>query len=303
MRLPAAAIDLGTNTARLLIGYVESSGNIRRIVEKRRMTRLGGRFTREEGIDKEARERSMAAMVDFAEEMERQGVTSVRAVATSAVRDAVNGKSFCDEIHSKTSIRLEVIDSRTEGLLTLRGVFAGLDNTSGDVLVFDIGGGSTEYTLTLNGKLLFTESLALGVVRLTEGERDLIPMEGKISRELTALKTRLGNAGFLDYINKVTLIGTAGTATTLAAISMKLTEYDYRKVNNYTLSLHEIMRIFALLYPMSAEERLHVPGLEKGREDLIIAGILLTLKTMETFEFSQLKVSDFGLLEGVLLSV
>jgi exopolyphosphatase/guanosine-5'-triphosphate,3'-diphosphate pyrophosphatase len=128
-------------------------------------------------------------------------------------------------------------------------------------------------------------------------------MADKIYRELAALKTRLASAGLLQSLDKVSLVGTAGTATSLAAISLKMTEYDYRLVNNYSLPLDEIRRIFATLLPMQPAERLKVPGLEKGREDLIIAGILLTLKTMELFGFSHLKVSDFGLLEGLLLGL
>jgi exopolyphosphatase/guanosine-5'-triphosphate,3'-diphosphate pyrophosphatase len=302
MQPPIAAIDLGTNTSRLLIGHLEHPRDIRPVMIKRWITRLGGDFTREEGLAQEARERTLDAVADFAAEIKRHGVTRVRAVATSAVRDAVNGTSFCDEILKKTGIRIEVIDSREEGILTLRGVLTGIDDRSGGVLVFDIGGGSTEYTLALDEDPLFTESLPLGVVRLTEGKKDLESKEGKILRELSRLKSNLEKAGLLELIKDATLVGTAGTATTLAAICMKMTSYDYRRVNNYTLSIQEIRDIFAALLPMTPIERLRVPGLEKGREDLIIAGILVTIETMEVLGFTQLKVSDFGLLEGVFLT-
>jgi exopolyphosphatase/guanosine-5'-triphosphate,3'-diphosphate pyrophosphatase len=303
MQFPTAAIDLGTNTARLLIGSLDSSGMIRPLLIKRWITRLGGGFSREHGISPEAKMRSVAALRDFAGELAGHGVTRVRAVATSAVRDAVNGQSFCAEILQETGIRLEIIDGREEGLLTLRGVLAGIDDATVDLLVFDVGGGSTEYTLTLGKDPIFTDSLPLGVVRLTEGQKDHDAMADKIYRELAALKTRLGRAGLLQSLDKVSLVGTAGTATSLAAISLKMTEYDYRQVNNYSLPLDEIRSIFATLLPMQPAERLKVPGLEKGREDLIIAGILLTLKTMELFGFSHLKVSDFGLMEGLLLGL
>ena len=302
MQPPIAAIDLGTNTSRLLIGFIEPSRCIRPVMIRRWITRLGGGFTREAGLAVDARERTVNALTDFAEEMKRHGVTRVWAVATSAVRDAVNGKSFCDEILIRTGIRIEVINSREEGLLTLQGVLAGIDDSSGGVLVFDIGGGSTEYTFALDENPLFTESLPLGVVRLTEGKKDFESMEEKISRELEILKSRLETEGIFELLKRVTLVGTAGTATTLAAISMKMTDYDYRLVNNHTLSIQEIRDIFTTLLPMTPGERLRVPGLEKGREDLIIAGILVTLETMKMFGFSHLKVSDFGLLEGVLLN-
>jgi len=248
-------------------------------------------------------ERSLAAMRDFAAEIGKHKVVRTRAVATSAVRDAVNGKAFRDLIRRESGIELEVIDGETEGVLTLNGVLSGIDDKSGDFLVFDIGGGSTEYTLARGEKLQFTESLPLGVVRLTEGKITCDAMEEKISRELLSLRESLDKMTLLAHLENATLVGTAGTATTLAAISMKMTQYDYRLVNNHVMEMDEIRGIFAKLLHMTPEQRLSVPGLEKGSEDLIIAGILVTLKTMEMFGINRLKISDFGLLEGVLLSV
>jgi len=301
MQFPSAAIDLGTNTSRLLIGYAEAGRTIRPVLYMRRITRLGGGFTKEGGISAEAGERTVAALRDFAAEIRRHGIARIRAVATSAVRDAVNRKEFCAHILNESGIELEIIDGETEGLLTLRGVLAGVGEGPADFLVFDVGGGSTEYTLACGDKVLFTDSLPLGVVRLTEGKVTLPAMEEKILRELRTLREKLATKGLIPYLEKAVLIGTAGTATTLAAISMKMTDYDYRLVNNYVIGLGEIKDIYAMLLPMAPEKRLMVPGVENGREDLIIAGMLITLKTMELFGFRQLKVSDFGLLEGVLL--
>jgi exopolyphosphatase/guanosine-5'-triphosphate,3'-diphosphate pyrophosphatase len=303
MAATVAAIDLGTNTARLLIGSLDPKGGIVQLQLQRRIIRLGGGFSRDTGLSNEAMERALDALLSFAAEIGRHRVTKVRAVATSAVRDAANGKAFIARVHDATGISLEIICGEEEGLLTLRGVLAGLDDTAGNFLVFDIGGGSTEYTLAADEMPLFTNSLPLGVVRLTEGKTTLPAMEEKIGRELGVLKAELTVSGLIGRLDCATLLGTAGTVTTLAAISLKMTDYDYRKVNNYTLALAEIREIFALLLPMTPAERLQVPGLEQGREDLIIAGILITIKTMELFGFSRLKVSDFGLLEGLLLQL
>lgn len=297
-----ASIDLGTNTARLLVGRVEG-GAVAPILVKRRITRLGGGFTREAGISPEAWQRSLEALTDFAGEMKRAGVTRLRAVATSAVRDAANGGAFCREVLERTGIRLEVIDGEEEGLLTLGGVLSGLDRKEGDFFVFDVGGGSTEYTLAESRQPLFTESLPLGVVRLTEGKPDVAAMVEKIGRELAGLGERLEGRGFRGRLQGATLVGTAGTATTLAAISLGMTDYDYRRVNNHILTREEISRMFGMLLPLSPAERLGVPGLERGREDLIIAGTLITLQTLEVFGFDRMTVSDSGLLEGVLLSL
>lgn len=302
MEKTSAAIDLGTNTARLLIGSIDSGPVIRPLAVKRVVTRLGGGFTREKGISGEARERTLAALRDFAADMRRYAVDRVRAVATSAVRDAVNGRAFADEVFSETGIRLEIIDGHEEALLTLRGVVSGLGR-EGDFLVFDIGGGSTEYTLARGTNPLFTRSLPLGVVRLTEGKGAVPAMEEKISRELEILRSEMMRDGHSSFPAGATLVGTAGSVTTLAALDMELTPYDPLKVQGYILSMEAIRRIFDRLLPLTPEQRLLLPGMEKGREDLIVAGILITLKTMELFGFDSLTVSDTGILEGILLSL
>lgn len=271
------------------------------MVLKRCITRLGGGFTREAGISPEAMARTVVALKEFARDIQQYGVTKVHAVATSAVRDAVNGKRFCADIFQKTGIRLKVIDGHREALLTLRGVLAGIDDANRDLLVFDVGGGSTEYTLTEGATPLLAMSLPLGVVRLTEGKITCDEMADKVTRELAKLRSCLEREGLLHLVARSTLVGTAGTATTLAAINLHMKEYDYRRVNNYSLTFDEIRRIFATLLPLTPAERLRIPGLEKGREDLIIAGTLITVNTMEMFGFDRLKVSDFGLLEGILL--
>lgn len=296
-----AAIDLGTNTARLLLGSTDT-GRIERHHVSRRITRLGGGFSREKGISREAADRTVAAMKDFAATIAEFKVTALRAVATSAVRDAVNREAFCREVRTASGIDLEVISGETEGRLTLLGVGSGLDVVPDTMLVFDVGGGSTEYTISKGGEILFSRSLPLGVVRLTEGKGTVAAMEEKIERELSALRTEMQSLGFLDCTQNATLLGTAGTATTLAAIDIGLADYDYTKVNNYILSKEAIGGIFRRLLPLAPSERLRkITGLEAGREDLIIAGTLLTLKTVELFGFSAMKVSDFGLLEGVML--
>ena len=302
MSSPTAAIDLGTNTARLIIGYRDSPATIRPLLIKRAITRLGGGFTREKGISPEAFERSLDTLRDFAHEITKYDVSSVRAVATSAVRDAANGPAFCAEVLQETGLRLEVLNCRDEGLITLRGVLAGIDDSAGNLLVFDVGGGSTEYTLTVARNPVFTRSLPLGVVRLTEGKKNYAAMENKVCRELQTLTSDLVPLMLSENNSQFKLVGTAGTATTLAAISLKLEDYDYRLVNNHSLSRTEIEHILSDLLPMTPAERLQVAGLERGREDLIIAGIVITLKTMDLLGFTRLTVSDFGLLEGLLLT-
>lgn len=303
MKRLKAAIDLGTNTARLLIG-TDIDGKIVRHHVSRSITRLGGGFTRENGISQAASDRTVTAMQSFSEIIKQFSVTEVRAVATSAVRDAVNREEFCLEVRSVSGIELEVISGEEEGRLTLSGVISGLDVVPDSMLVFDVGGGSTEYTAAKKGEIIFTRSLPLGVVRLTEGKGSTAAISDKIDRELNLLISEMDNAGISPLFKNCTLIATAGTATSLAAIDIGLTDYDYSKVNNHIIDTVRIREIFNRLSPLSPSERLRqIIGLEEGREDLIIAGILLTLKSMEMFDSKSLKVSDFGLLEGVMINI
>jgi exopolyphosphatase/guanosine-5'-triphosphate,3'-diphosphate pyrophosphatase len=302
MQNPCASIDLGTNSARLLIGSVDSSLSIQPLLVKRTITRLGGGFTRDKGLSPEARARSLAVLHDFAGEICRLNVHTVRAVATSAVRDAVNGKDFIDQVLRETGISLEVIDGREEGLLTLRGIFSGIRG-EGDSVIFDIGGGSTEYTLARGEASLFTRSLPLGVVRLIEGKGSVSAMEDKIHRELERLRADMASAGLAGFSSGARLIGTAGTPTTLAGIDLKVMDYDSGSVHGYCLSHDAIRGIYHRILPMTSEQRLLVPGIEPGREDLILAGTLITMQTMELFEQDSLTVCESGLLEGLLLGL
>jgi exopolyphosphatase / guanosine-5'-triphosphate,3'-diphosphate pyrophosphatase len=296
-----AAIDFGTNTARLLIADLFDDGRFEQVALKRTIVRLGGGFSRETGLAEDAMQRARLCLQQFADTIRKHGVDSVRAVATSAVRDAVNGPAFVEQMALETGIRLGVIDGLTEGRVTLAGVLAGLDQQPEQVLLFDVGGGSTEYTVARGSTPLFVHSLPLGVVRLTEGKSDPAAMADKIRRELDSLQQQMAQAQIALSPNTL-LVGTAGTATTLAAISQEMTEYDYRKVNNSILAQQEIQRIYDLLLPLSPEQRLSIAGLEKGREDLIIAGSLITLLTLKRFGFCSMTVSDFGLLEGLVVA-
>ena len=298
---PAAAIDFGTNTARLLIAVRHADGTFEPLHIEREIVRMGGGFSREQGLAPDAVQRGLACLTRFAEIMDRYRIPCAAAAATSAVRDAVNGRDFVAEARRLTGIELAVIDGESEGRLTLAGVISGLGHEPERLMVFDVGGGSTEYTLATGGSADYVSSLPLGVVRLTEGISTPDGMREKIGRELDRLVEDMGRSGRSGPAAGTLLVGTAGTATTLAAIRLKMVTYDYRIVNNSLLTIDEIRDIYRMLLPLTPRERLSVPGLEKGREDLIIAGTLITMMTMERFGFTTMTVSDFGLLEGLLV--
>lgn len=295
-----AAIDFGTNTARLLVA-VRSADGIEPVRVEREVVRLGGGFTDERGLSVEAMDRGLACLHRFSEIISGYGVKQVRASATSAVRDAVNGRDFVDTVFQKTGIRLVVINGDAEARLTLKGVLSGLDSKSGMLVVLDVGGGSTEFTVSSHGTPVFIKSMPIGVVRLTEGFHTSNVMIERVRSVVDQLEQDLSSAG-IRVSGDTELVGTAGTATTIAAIKLEMVEYDYRKVNNFTVSRSDITEIFQRLLPLNPQERLLIKGVEKGREDLIIAGLIIIISVMDRFGFNRLKVSDFGLLEGLALS-
>lgn len=295
-----AAIDFGTNTARLLIAERSSAG-IASVRVEREVIRLGGGFTDEFGLSAEAQERGLACLRKFSEIIRGYGVKHVLASATSAVRDAVNGRAFVDMVFRETGISLTVISGDEEAGLTLTGVLSGLDSKPEMLVVLDVGGGSTEFTVSHHGVPAFIKSMPIGVVRLTEGFLTNTEMCARVQSVINRLEEDLSFAG-ISFSGEVELVGTAGTATTLAAIKLEMVEYDYRAVNNFTLNREDIAEIFQQLLPLSPQERLLVKGVEKGREDLVIAGLVIITSVMDRFGLKRLKVSDFGLLEGLALS-
>ena len=299
-----AAIDAGSNTLRLLIGKV-IAGKVVPELYLRRICRLAGDFTDEEGLSAAARERTLIAFKELAEVCQDLAVEQVRAVGTAAFRQAVNGDDFAREIRAATQISLEVISGESEAARMTEGVLSALDPLPSQALIIDIGGGSTEFVLCLDQKAVWSRSLPLGVVRLTEDYptpqlRHQV-IEGALT-ELVAELLKVCNTSKVDF-TALALVGTAGTVTTLAALDLQMADYDWRRVNNYSLSLLRLQYWQSKLTPLSPVEREALPGMEEGRGDLIVAGLEITLCLMQQMNSECLVVSDFGILEGLLLSM
>ncbi|TLN18992.1 hypothetical protein FDZ71_05210, partial [bacterium] len=250
-----ASIDLGTNTARLLIGYITAQGKIQPVLHKSRISRLGGGFSRDTGIAPAAWCRTLHILEEFAKDIEVHDVAAVHAVATSAVRDASNGKEFIADVHMRTGIPLRIITGTEEAYLNLQGVLSGLGDL-GDLFVFDVGGGSTEYVLTRGRSAIFSRSLPLGVVRLTEGQESLNAMDAKITKELMKLREELEAQEYFASVGTSKLVGTAGTVTTLAALHRQIPHTAACNLHGTQLGYIIIKDLYRLLVSRSPEERL-----------------------------------------------
>lgn len=296
------SIDIGSNTVRLLIMEADDTGRFTEVASEKVICRLG------EGINSGKRllphriDLTLEVLQQFRDKCREHGDIPLRVVATSAVREAANRDEFVRLARERVGMDVQVISWEEEARLTVEGVFWKLP-PSGKTLIFDIGGGSTEYIFSHDKQVHAFAGTSLGVVRLTEQfitQHPVDPTEienltNHVREELKQVRTRLGDP------HPSVLIGTAGTVTTLAAIDRKIFPYDPEKIHGQTLPLKNIQRLFEDLKSKSLEERLAVPSLERGREDLIIAGTTLVLETMAAFDCSQLTVSEYSLREGILL--
>jgi len=242
---------------------------------------------------------------DFVRLMAQYSVTRIRALGTSALREASNSKEFITNVYERTGISIDSISGLREAELTAKGVLLAFSYIEKQPLIIDIGGGSTEWILC--GKEMtssLSNSIPVGVVNLHESfitsdppsQRNVDSLEGEIDRWITSVKCRI----FHDLSSPTILLGTGGTITTLAAIDLSLEHYVHEKVHMHTITLNRLFDMRDLLLSLPFEERRKVLGIERGREDLIIPGILLTIRWCELLGFREIVVSDYGLLEGIL---
>ncbi len=299
-----AAVDLGTNTIRLLVVEVAEDRRWRPVFQTQTVARLGEGLRASGSLGDEAMERAVTVVADFCGRARRFGAEQILIVGTSAVRDAANRPVFLDRLRRLTGEQVRVVPGEDEGRLTLLGVLHGLPALSGSLLVFDIGGGSTEFIIARNRKLVCARSLALGVVPLAERYRTAEPVDraryAELDREVRGLLAR-GLGDLPAEPRPDHLVGTAGTVTTLAALDQALPAYDWEKVHGCQLSRSRIEKLSAALGSLSAPARAALPCLEPGRADVIIPGIAICVGIMDAFGFSSLIVSDYGLREGIVV--
>jgi exopolyphosphatase/guanosine-5'-triphosphate,3'-diphosphate pyrophosphatase len=301
-----ASIDIGTQTIRILIADCNDNGEIKPVYRDRQIIRLGADMNSNLHLAEKNIRNAINCISSFKNIADKYGVEKIFAASTACVREASNSNDFIESVYNNTAITPAILSGEQEALLTLKGVQS-ITSHSNYSLVIDIGGGSTELILTRNNKVIISESIKLGVVSLAEKfllndpplpeELDLINSE--ISKILLS-----GSRSINESLNKNSvpdLIGTAGTITTLAAMDMKMKVYDPDIINGHVLKIKTIESLFKHLIKIPSTERCSITGLEKGREIVIIPGILILTSVMRLLNNEKLTISDSGLLEGILL--
>lgn len=293
-------IDIGTNSCRLFIAELENTSEGKKIkrelVKDVEIVKLGEGVNKTHNLNPNAIKRTLDCLKKYKEKASSYGVENIRAFATSAVRDAENREIFLQEV-SKLGIKIECISGKTEATLNFLGnslVF------KDKILVVDIGGGSTEFTLGKDKSIDFIQSINIGAVRATEkffsdndySEEKLEKCKVWIRKNLEILKT------IKDRDFK--LIGVAGTATTQISVRDKMEIYDSSKVHMATLTLDELKENLSLFLSKNFEERKNIVGLEEKRADVIIAGTLILLTILEELNQDKIIISESDNLSGAI---
>ncbi len=293
----AAGIDIGSNSIRLIIAEVENNKIKNIIYQEKATTRLATNINKTGILAEEPFKKSIDVLAGFRKALDKYNVTKIKTVATSAVREARNGEEFIKAAEN-AGIEISIISGKEEGMLEYLGVCSGFDAGS-HPLILDVGGGSSEIIYMQENNELHTESHKIGVVKMA----DMFDFQNGNNETLEKCK-----AYIKEFFKDVTIpnniqnfIATAGTATTLAAIDMEMTEYDFNKVNGYKISKEKVIKILNKVYSTPYNKRLEIKGMDKGREDLIIPGILIILEILNKTSIDIITVSDFGLREGAVV--
>jgi len=294
-----AAVDLGTNSTRLLVADVED-GSIAEVVRRLKITRLG------EGVDERKRllpapvARVRNVLTDFRREAESLGAERTLAIATSAVRDAENGEAFLGEVEWSYGFQTRLLSGHDEAQLTFRGASLGR-RLADDTLVLDIGGGSTELVVGGPDGLRFHDSLDLGCVRLTE--RFLLsdpPAAAELDSCAAAVRALLAERVPNDVRPQVAL-GVAGTITSIAALDLGLEEYDPDRVHGHRVSHEGVAAQLERLARAPIEERRRLPALDPDRAPVIVAGAVILGEVLDHFGLDGLEASERDILDGAAL--
>ncbi|MFB2549591.1 Ppx/GppA phosphatase family protein [Ensifer soli] len=310
-----AALDLGTNNCRLLIAQPGRPGSFRVVDAFSRIVRLGEGLAATGALSPEAIQRSIEALKICAAKLKSHNIRRHRLIATEAARAAVNGEDFLRRVFSETGLELEIIDRETEARLAVSGCSSLVGRETRSLVLFDIGGGSSEIAVLdigtsrsnrLANHITHWTSLPVGVVTLSErhGGRDVTPenfaamvaeVEGMLDRFACPPVDALARHG-----NGFYLIGTSGTVTTLAGVHLDLPRYDRRKVDGIWLSDAEVSAMQARLLSWNFAERAANPCIGPDRADLVLAGCAILEAIRRRWPSERLRVADRGLREGLL---
>jgi exopolyphosphatase/guanosine-5'-triphosphate,3'-diphosphate pyrophosphatase len=299
-----AAIDCGTNSVRLLVADADN-GALQQVHREMRIVRLGEGVDRTGVLAPAALERTRVALADYAALIRELGAERVRLVATSATRDASNRDDFVELVTSTLGVPPEVVTGTEEASLSFSGAAGTLPGVSGPVVVADIGGGSTELVRGGSVEPLQAHSMDVGAVRLTERHlHDDPPTAAQVDAAVADVRAALADAARdVDLTSPATLVGVAGTITTLAAVALDLTEYTSAAIHGSVLSAASIEAITDRLLSLDHAGRAAITVIHPGRVDVIGAGAIILRTLVRELAIENVVVSEHDILDGIALSL
>jgi exopolyphosphatase/guanosine-5'-triphosphate,3'-diphosphate pyrophosphatase len=304
---PVAAVDCGTNSTRLLV----TDGRGAPLSRLMRITRLGQGVDATGELAPEAVDRTIEVLREYRRVMDEHGVTRVRMTATSAARDAANRDVFFDRATEVVGTAPELLSGEDEARLSFLGATAELDPAEGPFLVVDIGGGSTEFAVgpvspERIGDPEGVLSVDMGCVRITEKflHRDP-PAAEELSQALSVARDYLDDVArdVPAVLDARRFVGLAGTVTTVAAVELGLKSYDPELVHHFKLTRAAAEDVFRTLATESRAQRVHNPGLEEARADVIVGGAVILVAVFRYFDFDECLVSEADILDGLAASL
>jgi exopolyphosphatase/guanosine-5'-triphosphate,3'-diphosphate pyrophosphatase len=306
-----AAIDCGTNSIRLLVADIDAERALLRDLERHmRIVRLGEDVDRTGRLSAQALDRTIGALSDYAGLIERLAPEAVRMVATSATRDAANAAEFTSRVKEVLGVAPEVITGVEEAWLSFTGATRELAGQRGaglasPYLVTDIGGGSTEFVLGDEAGVTGECSVDIGCVRMTERHlRDDPPRAAEVAAATADIDAALDFvAGRVPVGDASTLVGLAGSVTTIAGIALGLSEYDSARIHHTVVSAEAVHEIATALLGQTRAQRARIGVMHPGRVDVIAAGTLILDRIMTRFGFAEVLVSEHDILDGIAWSM
>ena len=302
-----AAVDIGTNSVRLVVADVDGHGRdakLRTLDRRMRITRLGQGVDRARALAPEAVARTVDVLREYRAALDEHEVERVRATATSAARDAGNRDEFFAAAHDALGVTPELLAGEDEAKLSFLGATADLDAPA-PFLVVDIGGGSTEFVLGTDEPTGLV-SLDIGCVRVTEQflQSDP-PAPEELANAVATVRDLVADVPRIvpGAADAGTLVGLAGTITTIAAVEQGLPEYDPDRIHHFRLTRDAAEDVFRTLATESAAQRAHNPGLEAGRVDIIVGGAIVLVSILRVLGYDEVLVSEADILDGLVRSI
>lgn len=294
------AIDIGTNSVRLLVAKV-IDGKINPLKQGIRITRLGEGVYKTGRLDNTAIARTIRASNKFVKICRKLKADSIKIIGTSALRDASNRDEFARELKKATGLRLEIISGEREAQLVVSGAMESAKKPARKSVCFDIGGGSTEFIFSNNGKQDFI-SVNIGCVRLTERFiKTDPPCAEELERMNQFIREKLKKIyAKNNYFRKPLIIGLGGTVTALSAMKLKMRKYIHDKIDGCVIKREDVDKVSRGLQNKTLKERKKITGLEPKRADVIIAGVYILKNIMDIFRCKSITVSDKGILYGLV---